>query len=80
MKTYEYLDKLPLTTKQKETITESGYENAPTLYMMCKVIPLAMKQVLEVESLDELEKVLWDGLSDEERTAIEAELDEFKKQ
>lgn len=80
MKTYEYLDKLPLTTKQKETITEAEYENAPTLYMMCKVIPTAMKQVLEVDSLDELEKALWDGLSADERSAIEAELDELKKQ
>lgn len=77
--TYPYLDTLPLSTKQKETITEAGYENAPTLYMMCKVIPTAMKEVLEVEGLDELEAALWEKLSAEERTAIEAELEELKK-
>jgi len=79
MTTYPYLDTLPLTTKQKETITEAGYENAPTLYMMCKAIPVAMKEVLEVASLDELETALWATLSADERTAIEAELEELKK-
>lgn len=78
MNTYPYLDTLPLTTKQKETITEAGYENAPTLYMMCKAIPVAMKEVLEVDSLEELEKALWAGLTDEERAGIESELKELE--
>ncbi|MDZ4833503.1 MAG: hypothetical protein SGJ27_06960 [Candidatus Melainabacteria bacterium] len=77
--TYPYLDTLPLTDAQKQTITEAGYENAPTLYLICKAIPTAMKQVLGVDSLDELEKALWDTLTPEERTAVEAELDELKK-
>jgi hypothetical protein len=78
MQTYEYLDKLPLTQKQKEAITETGYENAPTLYMICKATPIAMKQFLEVESLDELEKALWDILTPEEQQAVQEELDALK--
>ena len=74
MKVYEYLNKLPLTQAQKETITESGYENGPTLYIMCRRIPTAMKQVLELDSLDALEKAIWETLTADERTAIEEEL------
>ncbi len=74
MKTYKYLETLPLTTAQKEQITTEGYENAPTLYMLCKATPVAMREFLGLDSLDALETALWEMLTAEERTAVEAEL------
>jgi hypothetical protein len=77
--TYPYLDTLPLNAEQKKAITEAEYENAPTLYLICKTIPTAMKEYLGVASLDELEKAIWEQLSTDEREAIQKELDELAK-
>ncbi len=76
--TYPYLDKLPLNDAQKQAITDAEYENAPTLYIMCKFIPTAMKQVLGVASLDELETALWQQLDEVERAEVQQELDDLK--
>ena len=76
---YEYLNTLPLTADQKQKVTEAGYENAPTLYMICKVTPVAMKQYLELASLDELETALWNLFTADEKAAVEKELEELKK-
>ncbi len=73
MKVYEYLSTLPLTQAQKEKVTKEGYENAGTFYVMCKTIPTAIKEFLELDSLDALEKALWNLLTKEEREEIESQ-------
>lgn len=78
METYKYLETLPLTTAQKEQITEQGYENAPTLYMICKATPVAMREFLNLESLDELEAALWNLMTADEQKAVEDELKALK--
>ena len=77
MDTFEYLKDLPLTDEQKQKVTEEGYETAAAFYMFCKAIPTAIKEFLGLASLDELEKALWEKLSDEERAEIEKELQEL---
>ncbi len=71
---FEYLKTLPLTDEQKKQITEQGYENAPTLYIMCKATPVAIREWLGLESLDALEAALWEQFSEYDRKQVEAVL------
>ncbi len=71
---FEYLKDLPLTEKQKQQITEQGYENGNTLYFMCKATPVAIKEWLELESLEALEAALWERMSEDDRRKMTASL------
>ena len=75
---YEYLKTLPLTDDQKNKINEQGYENAPTLYALCKAFAAMVKDWLELDNLDALEAALWEMMSAEERAEMQAELDTLK--
>jgi hypothetical protein len=78
MKIYDYLATVPLTDAQKEKVTEEGYENAATFYMMCKSIPKAIKEFLELDSLDAVEAALYALMTDEERQHVAEELEVLK--
>lgn len=71
---FEYLNTLPLTDAQKEQVNEQRYENAPTLYLMCKVTPTSIRGWLGLESLDALEAALWELMTADERRKAEAVL------
>jgi len=75
---YEYLKTLPLTEEQKKKVNEQGYENAPTLYFLCKATPIAIKQWLKLDSLDALASALWNLMTAAEQAAIEEQLDLLK--
>ncbi len=75
METFAYLNDLPLTQAQKEKITAHPYENAATLYLMCRAMPVLMKERLEMVRLDELIKALEAKLTPEERSGVQAKLD-----
>lgn len=76
---YEYLKTLPLTDAQKQMINTQGYENAPTLYIICKATPIAVKQWLNLNSLDALEAALWNLMTPAEQQEVNDELEELKK-
>ncbi len=75
---FEYLKTLPLTEAQKQLVNDEGYENAPTFYVLCKVVPLAIKDWLGLDSLDALETALWNLMTPEEQTSVQEELDDNK--
>ncbi len=75
---YPYLKTLPLSDAQKQLITTQGYENAPTLYMICKATPIAVKQWLNLSSLAALETALWNLMTAAEQTEVQDQLDQLK--
>ena len=78
---FPYLDKLPLSRAQKLAITDEGYENAFTLYIVVKITPTAMQEFLAIDEneLKGLEDAIWAILSEDEREQAEEELKQLPK-
>jgi len=65
-----YLENLPLSTKEKEGLAELGVPNAPALLAMIKAAPEAVETYLGYEKTHDLERVLETHVSEAEKRIV----------
>lgn len=69
MKTFKYLEKLPLTRKEKKRITAQGYAKPEELYALIQAARDAFKSWLGRTETKDLEDKLWSMMSENEKAA-----------